>query len=76
MYHKYISLLIIFLVGGSFFSQTNAQTSVKGLVTDSITGEGLPFVSVFLKGSTQGTTTDADGYFAFVRPSKSATLGF
>lgn len=76
MYHKYISLLIILLVGGSFFSQTNAQTSVKGLVTDSITGEGLPFVSVFLKGSTQGTTTDADGYFAFVSPSKSATLGF
>lgn len=76
MSYKYILLILQLIIGGAFFSETSAQTSVKGVVTDSITGEGLPFVSVFLKGTTQGTTTDANGHYAFVSSSKSAILGF
>ena len=33
----------------------------KGIVTDSITGEPLPYVAVILKGTTIGATTDLDG---------------
>lgn len=34
---------------------------IKGIVTDSITGEPLPYVAVILKGTTIGATTDLDG---------------
>ena len=37
--------------------------SVKGLVTDEVTGEFLPFVSVVVQGAATGTSTDFDGAF-------------
>lgn len=41
-----------------------AQTaSVKGVITDEVTGETLPFVSVVVQGATTGTSTDFDGAF-------------
>lgn len=53
----------------------NAQnTQIKGTVTDSITGETLPFVSLILEGTTIGTTTDDDGKFSLSTPSKVQTL--
>lgn len=36
---------------------------IKGIVTDSITGEPLPYVAVILNGTTIGATTDLDGAF-------------
>jgi hypothetical protein len=36
---------------------------VSGRVTDAETGEGMPFVNVFFKGTTSGATTDFDGYY-------------
>ncbi|MDO4162986.1 MAG: DUF5686 family protein [Bacteroides sp.] len=44
------------------------HTIVEGLVTDSITGEGLPYASVILKGTTIGASTDGDGNFSFSTP--------
>ena len=47
----------------------NAQnTVIKGIVTDSITGEGLPYVSLIFKGTTIGTASDGDGNFSFPAP--------
>jgi len=41
-----------------------AQTaSVKGVVTDEVTGETVPFVSVVVQGASTGTSTDLDGAF-------------
>jgi iron complex outermembrane receptor protein len=40
-----------------------AQQSVKGVVKDKATGETLPGVSVVVKGTTNGTSTDFDGNF-------------
>ena len=37
--------------------------SVKGVVTDEVTGEFLPFVSVVVQGATTGTSTDFEGVF-------------
>ena len=37
---------------------------IKGVVTDSISGEALPYASLMLKGTTIGTITDADGRFS------------
>ena len=38
---------------------------IRGEVTDSITGEPLPFVNVYFKKSKGGTLTDANGIFEF-----------
>ena len=35
--------------------------TVTGNVTDASTGEGIPFASVIVKGTTQGVAADADG---------------
>ncbi len=42
-----------------------AQALVTGTVTDAKTGETLIGVTILIKGTTQGTTTDIDGKFKF-----------
>ena len=37
--------------------------TIKELITDNDSGEGLPGVNIVVKGTTQGTTTDAKGEF-------------
>ena len=47
-----------------FVAQSWGQTaSVKGVVTDEVTGEALPFVSVVVQGAATGTSTDFEGGF-------------
>lgn len=54
-----------------------AQTrSVSGRVTDRTTGEGLPGVTVLLKGSSNGISTNSDGTFTLTLPTGDATLVF
>jgi hypothetical protein len=40
-----------------------AQTIIKGKAVNAKNGEGLPFVNITLKGTTQGTTSDVQGRF-------------
>lgn len=47
---------------------------VRGVVTD-VTGDPLPGVSVVVKGTTTGTTTDIDGRYS-INASNTATLEF
>ncbi|RPD50282.1 SusC/RagA family TonB-linked outer membrane protein [Hymenobacter sediminis] len=54
-----------------------AQTrSISGRVTDRTTGEGLPGVTVLLKGTTNGISTNSDGTFTLTVPSTDGTLVF
>ncbi|GAB4329915.1 MAG: DUF5686 and carboxypeptidase-like regulatory domain-containing protein [Flammeovirgaceae bacterium] len=46
----------------SFFSYAQ-QTTISGKVIDADTGEGMPFVNVYFKGTQIGTITDFEGYF-------------
>ena len=55
--------------------ETPVDVTVSGKVTDE-KGEGLPGVSVVVKGTTQGTTTDGTGSFKINAPNTSATLVF
>ncbi|MBD2751259.1 SusC/RagA family TonB-linked outer membrane protein [Spirosoma validum] len=48
---------------------------VQGTVSDE-KGEGLPGVSILLKGTQKGTTTDADGRYKLDVPNAAATLIF
>lgn len=41
-----------------------AQMTIKGKVTDKVTQESLPGVSILVKGTTNGTATDFDGNYA------------
>lgn len=51
----------------AFWLNANAQTTVRGKVTDE-TGIGLPGVNILIKGTTTGTTTDANGNYALQLP--------
>ncbi len=49
--------------------------NVTGAVRDAATGEGVPFASIQVKGTMQGTSTDGDGNYAINVP-KNAILVF
>lgn len=53
--------LLLFLLSASAFAQVK---TLKGKVTD-VSGQPIPGVSVILKGTYQGTSTDFDGAFSF-----------
>ncbi|MCF0070201.1 TonB-dependent receptor [Dyadobacter sp. CY261] len=53
--------------------------SIDRTITGSVkseSGEGLPGVSLVVKGTVQGTTTNADGQFSFTIPDNAATIVF
>jgi len=52
------------------------QVTVRGVVTDAITGEALPGVNVVIPGTTFGAITDANGSYTLQVPNASATLQF
>lgn len=45
------------------FSAFSQKTIVTGKVTDSDTGDGVPFANVYFDGTTIGTSTDFDGFY-------------
>jgi TonB-linked SusC/RagA family outer membrane protein len=73
MKHKIIIYLILF---GSFFSLQAQNMTIKGVVTSSGDGMGLPGASVLVSGTKIGTSTDLDGQFIINNVDKNATLVF
>ncbi len=71
------NLLMSFLVTMFICASTFAQDrKVSGKVTSAEDGSGLPGVSVQVKGSTKGTTTDATGSYSLPVSSTGGTLKF
>ncbi|MDD4742685.1 MAG: DUF5686 family protein [Bacteroidales bacterium] len=68
-------LLWTLVFSSSAFGQL---TKIMGTVTDSLTGEPLPFVNIVFRNTTQGVTTDFDGKFAIETkaPGDSLTASF
>jgi iron complex outermembrane recepter protein len=58
---QFFTLLLLIFV--SFTLSAVEKTTLSGRVTDKITGEGLPFVEVFLPDLKTGTLTKADGTY-------------
>lgn len=56
---KFIVILLFTLVS----VVSHAQTRIAGQVTDATTGEALPFVSIYVKNTSLGTSTDIAGAF-------------
>jgi len=53
-----------------------AQHQISGTVTEAITGEALPGVSVIIQGTARGTATELDGTYSLTAPSGDVTLLF
>nr|GFC72656.1 hypothetical protein [Tanacetum cinerariifolium] len=53
-----------------------AQAIIKGIVTDAAKGGGLPGVSIVVKGTTSGTSSNTDGSYTLQLPTPEATLIF
>jgi TonB-linked SusC/RagA family outer membrane protein len=53
-----------------------AQINVTGIATDAATREPLPFITIQVKGASQGTTTDMDGKYTLSVPNRNAVLIF
>lgn len=72
---KRILLTCVMLVFAVFTTTALAQNrTVSGKVTGSDDGLPLPQVSIFLKGTTQGTPTNADGTYSISVPANGGTL--
>ncbi|TAE11153.1 MAG: SusC/RagA family TonB-linked outer membrane protein [Bacteroidetes bacterium] len=67
-------LYMVLLLLGMSFSAIAQQRTISGTVTDE-KGETVPGISVLIKGTTQGTTTDADGKYN-ISANDGATLVF
>jgi len=62
-------------VDWSKVNPTRENITVSGVVTDTKTGETLPFATVVVKGTNNGVTTNIDGYFTlFDVPSDTSVL--
>ncbi len=66
------SLVLVVAPANSFAQQQNA---VSGRVSDNA-GQPLPGVTVVIKGTTQGTVTNADGEYSIASLPENATLQF
>ena len=70
-------LLMSILLMFTLLQQVTAQDrNVSGQVTDRQTGEGLPGVTVLLKGTTNGISTNSDGTYTLTVPASGGTLTF
>jgi hypothetical protein len=61
-------LSIIIILIAAFWSSLPAQglVSVSGLVEDAASGSPVPFVNVVVKGTVEGTSASATGFFSIV----------
>jgi hypothetical protein len=67
--------IFLFLFSYSGFTQTTG--TITGKVTDSKTGEALPFCNVFINNTTLSTVTDVDGNFTLPNvPEGDVEVGF
>ena len=66
--------IVVLVLGASVFAL--AQQNVSGRVTTSSDGAALPGVSLIVKGTTTGLTTDSDGRYSITVPDESSVLVF
>jgi len=64
--------VLLMLIGGQVF----AQQDITGTVTDAVSGEPLPGVSIVVSGTTTGTITDINGIFNLSVPEGKNQLEF
>ncbi len=58
-----VTILLINISAYTTNAQKNNKPSIGGVVKEKSTGEALPYATVFIEGTNNGTITNADGYF-------------
>ncbi|MDR3250548.1 MAG: carboxypeptidase-like regulatory domain-containing protein, partial [Tannerella sp.] len=73
---KYKTLCITFFLATLAVGNSYSQNTVfiEGYVKDSITNEALPYVSISIRGTAVGTTTDLDGGYNLKASTDSSVL--
>lgn len=66
-------LLVICLFG---FQSLQAQTTVKGTITDAQSGIPIPGANIIVKGTKTSASSDFDGKYSISVPNQSAVLVF
>ncbi len=74
MMNRFLRSLVLLLVAVPF--SLSAQTRLSGKVYDAETREGVPFVTVALKNTTSGTTTDIEGNYNLLYQVKADSVIF
>ncbi|PJJ47926.1 SusC/RagA family TonB-linked outer membrane protein [Hymenobacter chitinivorans] len=70
-------LFMVILLMTSLLQQAIAQDrTISGRVTDRANGQGLPGVTVLVKGTTVGASTNSDGTYSLSVPASATTLSF
>ncbi|SMP25085.1 TonB-linked outer membrane protein, SusC/RagA family [Algoriphagus winogradskyi] len=67
---------LVFLLGICFSISGFAQQTVTGTIISSDDGLALPGVSILIKGTTTGTTSDVDGKYSLSVPDEKSVLVF
>lgn len=68
--------MLLILMTGMFLVNSVYAQQVQGVVTDAQSGDVLPGVNISVKGTTTGTSSNAEGQFSLNVPSLSDTLVF
>ena len=58
-----------------FFITFSLSAQIRGVVKDSISGEPIPYVNIWVENETIGTTSEANGSF-FLEASKQKNIVF
>lgn len=72
MFQSRSFVILVFMLATA--AGVNAQEIFKGIVVDSATFAPLPYVSVQVKNTTRGTTTDSKGNFSVFAHSKDTLI--
>ncbi len=62
---SYIFLIILLALAPTLSQAQESRKRIHGKITDKATGEALPYTSVRIRNSSNGTTSDNNGYFSF-----------
>lgn len=70
---KHVALILLSM---ALYFPLQAQLTVTGVVKDSVNNDGMPGVSILVKGTNTGTTTDNDGKYTLELPDGNRSLIF
>ena len=73
---KKLILMSLWLILGLLQTVAAQDRTISGRVTDRTSGEGLPGVTVLLKGTSTGVSSNADGGYSLSVPTAGGTLVF
>lgn len=64
-FYKMVMILSIILTSFNtmLYSQSKTEANIYGHVLDAMTHEHMPFVNIYLKGTTYGTSTNDNGHY-------------